>query len=73
MESRTQILEILDEYIHRRKDREVMRIYLTDHPGSLERIAEECEIDVSTVKRIINRNSFIYKYLPESDPKVNRK
>ena len=73
MESRTQILEILDEYIHRRKDREVMRIYLTDHPGSLERIGEECEIDVSTVKRIINRNSFIYKYLPESDPKVNRK
>lgn len=73
MESRTQILEILEEYIHRRKDREVMRIYLTDHPGSLERIGEECEIDVSTVKRIINRNSFIYKYLPESDPKVNRK
>lgn len=73
MESRTQILEILEEYIHRRKDREVMRIYLTDHPGSLERIAEECEIDVSTVKRIINRNSFIYKYLPESNPKVNRK
>jgi len=73
MESRTQIIEILDEYIHRRKDREVMQIYLTDHPGSLERIAEECEIDVSTVKRIINRNSFIYKYLPESNPKVNRK
>ena len=73
MESRTQIIEILDEYIHRRKDREVMRIYLTDHPGSLERIGEECEIDVSTVKRIINRNSFIYKYLPESNPKVNRK
>lgn len=73
MESRTQILEILEEYIHRRKDREVMRIYLTDHPGSLERIGEECEIDVSTVKRIINRNSFIYKYLPESNPKVNRK
>lgn len=73
MESRTQILEILDEYIHRRKDREVMRIYLTDHPGSLERIGEECEIDVSTVKRIINRNSFIYKYLPESNPRMNRK
>ena len=73
MESRTQILEILEEYIHRRKDREVMRIYLTDHPGSLERIGEECEIDVSTVKRIINRNSFIYKYLPESNPRMNQK
>ena len=73
MESRTQIIEILEEYIHRRKDREIMRIYLTDHPGSLERIAEECEVDVSTVKRAINRNSFIYKYLPESNPRMNRK
>ena len=73
MDSRTKILEVLEEYVHRRGDREIMRIYLTDHPGSLERIAEECEIDVSTVKRAINRNSFIYKYLPESDPKKHRK
>ena len=73
MDSKTRIFEILGEYIHKRKDREIMRIYLTDHPGSLERIAEECEVDVSTVKRAINRNSFIYRYLPESDPKMNRK
>ena len=73
MDSRTQILEILEEYVHRRKDREIMEIYLTNHPGSLERIAEECEVDVSTVKRAINRNSYIYRYLPESDPKRNRK
>ena len=73
MDSRTQILEVLAEYVHRRKDREIMQIYLTDHPGSLERIAEECEVDVSTVKRAINRNSYIYRYLPESDPKMNRK
>ena len=73
MDSKTAILEALDEYVHRRKDREIMAVYLTDHPGSLERIAEECEVDVSTVKRVINRNSFIYKYLPESEPKKNRK
>ena len=73
MDSTTRIIEILDDYVHRRKDREIMRIYLTDHPGSLERIAEECEVEVSTVKRAINRNSFIYRYLPESDPKLNRK
>ena len=73
MESKTQIIEALEEYVHRRKDREIMMVYLTDHPGSLERIAEECEIDVSTVKRIINRNSYIYRYLPESDPKTSRK
>ena len=62
--SRTQILEVLDEYIHRKDDRLVMKIYLTDRPSSLEKLAEECELSVSTVKRIINRNSFIYKYLP---------
>ena len=73
MDSKTRIIEILEEYVHRRKDREIMQIYLTNHPGSLERIAEECEVDVSTVKRAINRNSYRYKYLPESDPKVNRK
>lgn len=72
MDSKTRILEILEEYVHRRKDREIMAIYLTNHPGSLERIAEECEVDVSTVKRTINRNSYIYRYLPESDPKMNR-
>ena len=73
MDSKTRILEILEEYVHRRKDREIMAIYLTNHPGSLERSAEECEVDVSTVKRAINRNSYIYRYLPESDPKMNRK
>ena len=73
MESKTRILEVLEEYIHRRKDREIMAVYLTNHPGSLERIAEECEVDVSTVKRAINRNSYIYRYLQESDPKMNRK
>ena len=71
--SKTRIIEILEEYVHRRKDREIMQIYLTNHPGSLERIAEECEVDVSTVKRAINRNSYIYRYLPESDPRLNRK
>jgi predicted transcriptional regulator len=62
--SRTQIIEVLNEYIHRKEDRLVMIIYLTDRPNSLEALAEECELSVSTVKRIINRNSFIYKYLP---------
>ena len=73
MDSKTRIIEILEEYCHRRLDREIMRIYLTDHPGSLERIAEEAGVDVSTVKRTINRNSFIYKYIPESDPRLKRK
>lgn len=73
MESKTQIIKILDEYVHRRKDREIMTVYLTNHPGSLERIAEECDVEVSTVKRTINRCSFVFKYLPESDPRLHRK
>ena len=73
MDSKTRIIEILDEYVHKRKDREIMTVYLTNHPGSLERIAEECDVDVSTVKRAINRCSFVYKYLPESDPRMSRK
>ena len=73
MDSKTLILEVLDEYVHRRKDREIMAVYLTDHPGSLEKIAEECDVEVSTVKRTISRNSFLYRYLPDSDPKKHRK
>ena len=63
MLSKTEIVEILEEYIHVRQDREVMKIYLTDRPRSLEHLAEMCEVSVSTVKRTINRNSWIYKYL----------
>ena len=73
MDSKTRILEVLDEYVHKRKDREIMAIYLTNHPGSLERIAEECDVEVSTVKRVISRNSFLYKFLPDSDPKKHQK
>ena len=61
--SKTRILEILEEYIHNRQDRKVMILYLTDRPRSLEQLAEETELSVSTVKRIINRNSFIWKYM----------
>ena len=73
MDSKTLILEVLDEYVHKRKDREIMAVYLTDHPGSLEKIAEECDVEVSTVKRTISRNSFLYKYLQDSDPRKHRK
>ena len=59
----SEIREILNEYIRNRIDRKIMELYLTDYPGSLERLAEECEVSVSTVKRVINRCSFIYKYL----------
>ena len=61
--SRKRIIEILEEYIHNRQDRQVMIMYLTDRPRSLEQLAEEADLSVSTVKRIINRNAFIWKYI----------
>lgn len=62
--SKEHIIHVLEQYIHRSEDRQVMITYLTDRPNSLEELAEEHDLSVSTVKRIINRNSFIYKYLP---------
>lgn len=71
MEYRNQTaIDAINQYIHNRMDREVMILYLTDRPRSLEALAEECGISVSTVKRIINRNSFLWKYLP-GDLKMN--
>ena len=69
--SKNEILGILDQYVHVRKDREIMAVYLTDYPGSLERLAEECQVSRETVKRVIKRNAFLYKYLPGDELKVN--
>ena len=69
--SKDEVLHIMDQYVRIRKDREIMAKYLTDYPGSLERMAEECEVSVSTVKRCINRNSLLYKYIPVTELKLN--
>lgn len=63
--SADEIIHILNQYIHNQQDREVMIVYLTDYPNSLENLAEMCDLSLSTVKRIINRNSFIYKHFPK--------
>ena len=62
--SADEIKYVLDQYIHNLLDRKIMLVYLTDYPDSLERLAEVCDVSVSTVKRVVNRNSFIYKHLP---------
>ena len=62
--SKAEILEVLDQFIHIRKDREIMAVILTDRPPSLEAVAEECNVSLSTVRRAMDRCSFIYKYLP---------
>lgn len=60
--SADEIVEVLEQYIHNQQDRKVMIYYLTDYPDSLENLAEMCDLSVSTVKRIINRCSYIYKH-----------
>ena len=62
--SAAEIIYVLEQYVHNVQDRKIMITYLTDYPGSLERLAEICDVSVSTVKRAVNRNSFIYKHLP---------
>jgi predicted transcriptional regulator len=61
--SAEQIEFTLYQYVHDLRDREIMFQYLANFPGSIERLAEVCDVSVSTVKRAIDRNSFIYKYL----------
>ena len=68
--SKDAILLVLEQYVHIRKDREIMELYLTDYPGSLERLAEECDVSKETVKRAIKRCAFIWKYLPGDELKV---
>ena len=69
--SKDDILRVLDQYIHVRKDREIMAVYLTDYPGSLERLAEECDVSKETVKRAIKRCAYIWRYLPGDELKVD--
>ena len=71
MYTNSQVNSILAEYIHNRQDREVMTIYLTDRPRSLEALAEECDLSVSTIKRIIGRNQYILRYLHIEEPELN--
>ena len=69
--SKDDILRVLEQYVHVRKDREIMAIYLTDYPGSLERLAEECDVSKETVKRAIKRCAYIWRYLPGDELKVD--
>ena len=63
--SKDEIIYVLEQYIHDIEDRKIMIVYLTNRPRSLENLAEMCDVSVSTVQRVINRCSFIYKYFPD--------
>lgn len=63
----SQIREIISEYVHNARDREIMRMRLIEGM-TLEQISFEMNISVSTVKRVIFKNSYaIFKHVPQSD------
>lgn len=69
--SKDDILHVLDQYVHVRKDREILIKYLTDKPRSYEELAEECDVSRATIYRTIRKYLFIYKYLPGEE--LNKK
>lgn len=68
--SKDDILQVLDQYVHIRKDREIMEKYLTDYPGSYEDLAEECEVSRAKIYRTVRKYLFLYKYLPGDELKI---
>ena len=63
----SQIREIISEYVHNARDREIMSMRLIDGM-TLEQIAYAMNISVSTVKRTIFKNSYaIFKHVPQND------
>lgn len=63
--SNSQIREIIGEYIHSERDRRVMTRRMIDNI-TIERLAEEHELSVSQVKRIIKKNmDVIFRHMPK--------
>lgn len=59
----SQISAIIDEYIHDELHRQILKRRFVDH-ALYERIAEEVDRDVSTVRRIVARNEWtVFKHL----------
>lgn len=68
--SNSQIREIIAEYIHSEKGRKLMERRLIDGI-TYEKLAEEFDVSVSQIKRIVYRNSVeIFRHLPDS-PKMS--
>ena len=64
--SNSRIREIIGEYIHDQRHRELMARRLIDNI-TIERLAEEFDLSVSQVKRIIWKNSeIIFRHLKEN-------
>ena len=65
--SNSRIREIIGEYIHDEKHRKLMARRMIDNV-TIDRLAEETELSVSQVKRIIKKNmEVIYRHMPKED------
>ena len=63
--SNSQVREIIAEYIHDKKHRILMERRMIDNV-TIERLAEEQELSVSQVKRIIKKNmGIIFRHMPK--------
>ena len=65
--SNSRIREIIGEYIHDEKHRKLMARRMIDNV-TIDRLAEETELRVSQVKRIIKKNmEVIYRHMSKED------
>ena len=65
--SNSKVREIIAEYIHSERDRGIMDRRLTSKV-TIERLAEEFDVSVSTVKRTIERCSAeIFRHFPQEE------
>lgn len=62
--SNSQIREIIAEYVHSQRDREILCRRLIDGV-TIERLAEEFDLSVSQTKRIIWKNQeIVFRHIP---------
>lgn len=60
----SQIREMIAEYIHHERDRKILERRLIDGI-TFERLAEEFDMSVSQMKRIIQKNSMeLFRHIP---------
>lgn len=60
----SQIRELIAEYIHSERDRRILERRLIDGI-TFERLAEEFDMSVSQMKRIIQKNSWVlFRHIP---------
>ena len=65
--SNSRMTEVIMEYIHDQKHRSVMLSRMIDN-DTIERVAENHEMSVSQVKRIIKKNmDIIFRHWPKED------